>query len=74
MNEQPEKLSDIDINVHGFTEDDVIECHIARNEMIRQGARRGNWFCEQSQYLDAIAKNHGIDVTYNEELDDEDLL
>jgi hypothetical protein len=71
--ERPEKLSDININVHGFTADDVIEGRKARNELIRDAALRGCRICIESEWLHAEARMMGIDVTYNEELDDDDL-
>jgi len=71
--ERPEKLSDIDINVHGFTSDDVIQGRKARNEMIREAAIRGNELCIQSEWLDAQARSMGLDITYDEDLDDLDL-
>lgn len=73
MEDEPQKLSDIDVNVHGFTASDVIEGRKARNEMIREGANKGSRICLESERLFAEAKQFGIDVTYNEDLDDEDI-
>jgi len=68
-----EKLNDIDINVHGFTQQDVIDGRIARNELIREGALRGDRIYLMSEWLHSEAKAMGIDVTYNEDLDEDDL-
>ncbi len=68
-----EKLSDIDINTHGFTQDDIIRDRIARKEAIAEAATRGNKICQESERMDALAKSYGIDVTYSEDLDDDDM-
>ena len=73
MNDEPQRLSDIDINVHGFTVQDVIEGRKARNELIRDAANHGNRICLESERLFAEAKQFGVDVTYDEDLDDEDI-
>ena len=68
-----EKLSDIDINTHGFTQDDIINDRLARKEAIKEGAIRGNRLCLASEALDAVARDYGIDVTYSEDLDEDDM-
>ncbi len=69
----PEKLQDININTHGFTADDVIQDRLARQSAIREGAIRGNRLCMASESLDALAREYGIDATYSEDLDEDDM-
>ena len=69
----PLKLSDIDLNTYGCTQDDIIRDRQARLELIRSGAIRGNWFCSEAMYLDSLAKDHGVYVDYAEDLDEDDL-
>lgn len=73
MSDQPRTLSDINLEVDGFTADDVLENRAARDELIRKMAQRGNRTCQMSENLDTLAKSFGIDSRYTEELDDEDI-
>lgn len=72
--ENPEKLSDIDINLHGFTADDVIENRKAAMELVKDQAIKGDKICLQTMWLDTQAKSMGIDMNYDENLDEDDLL
>lgn len=74
MSDELQNLSDINIHLHGFTQDDVIEGRHIRNEWIHQAATNGNRICLESERLFLEAKLMGIDVTYTEDLDDDDLL
>lgn len=73
MNDQPETLHEINLDLHGFTADNIIEGRQARNDFIRDGAIRGNTICLASESLHRMACFMGIDVTYDENLDDLDL-
>ncbi len=73
MSDRPEKLSDIDVNVHGLTADDVIANRKAAMKLVREQAMRGDPVCAQTMWLDAEAKAMGINADYAEDLDDEDL-
>jgi len=68
-----ERLSDIDINVHGCTQEDIINNRKAGNELVRQAAIRGNKIAQATEWLVAEARAYGIDSTYDEELDDFDV-
>ncbi len=70
----PEKLSDIHIELHGFTQEDVIQNRKAGMELVRQAAIKGNQICLQTMWLDAEARQMGINMDYDENLTDEDLL
>ena len=68
----PETLSEISFEVDGFTADDVIKDRLARSAMIREGAMRGNQICIESESLDAEARLLGVDMDYDENLDEFD--
>lgn len=70
--EMPEKLSDIDLKVHGFTADDIINERKAKNKAIKEAALRGNRIALMSVELDNIAKSYGIDMDYHEDITDDD--
>ena len=74
MSERPEKLSDIDVNVHGFTADDVIANRKAGMKLVGERAIQGDPLCLQTMWLDAQARAMGINMDYAEDLDDEDLM
>ena len=74
MSDPPEKLSDIDVNVHGFTAADVIKNRKAAMELVRAKAIRGDPVCLQTMWLDAEARAMGINMDYDEDLDAEDDL
>ena len=74
MSETPEKLSDIDVNVHGFTADDVIANRKAAMSLVRQKAIQGDPLHLQTMWLDAEARAQGINMDYDENIDEEDLL
>lgn len=73
MSDQPEKLSDLDVNVHGFTADDVIANRKAAMNLVRRQAERGDPLALQTMWLDAQARAMGLNMDYAEELDDEDI-
>lgn len=68
---EPSRLSDIDINVDGCTQDDIIENRKAGNALVKAAAARGSRIAQASLGLDALARSYGIDSTYSEELDDD---
>lgn len=67
------KLSDIRLETDGFTQEDVINDRLARQESIKEAANRGNWIALESLRMDALAREYGVDVTYSEDLDEEDM-
>lgn len=70
----PEKLSDIDPRVHGITQDDIIKNRQAAMELVEECAKRGDPLCSKVLSLDKEAKAMGLNMTYAEELTEEDLL
>ncbi len=73
MPNEPEKLSDIDINVNGFTADDVIKNRQSAMDLVRAKAIRGDLICLQTMWLDSQARELGINMDYAEDLDEYDL-
>ena len=73
MSDTPERLSDIDVNVHGFTADDVIANRKAAMDLVRRQAERGDSLALQTMWLDAQARAMGLNMDYAEELDEDDL-
>ena len=72
--DRPEKLSDVNIHLHGYTQDDVINNRKAAINLVKDAAIKGDTICLQTMWLDAQAKQLGIDMDYSEELDEEDLI
>lgn len=68
---KPKKLSDIDVNVDGIKQDEIIENRKAGNSLMRDSAARGNSICRMASELDSIAFKYGINSTYSEDIDDD---
>lgn len=73
MSDEPQTLSDLNLELDGLTADDVIEGRKARQQLIAAAARRGNRTCQMSMNLDSLARQYGVDVNYSEDLDEEDM-
>ena len=73
MSDHPEKLSDLHPEIGDIKPDDIIKGRMFRNQLIREAAQRGNVIALQSELLHEQAKSMGIDVTYSEDLDDDDM-
>ena len=69
--DKPEKLSEIDVNIHGYTSDDVIENRKAAMKLVEQQAIKGDEIALKTMWLDTQAKLMGKNMDYDEDLDDD---
>lgn len=67
----PERLSDVSIRTHGFSQEDVINNRLAGKSMVHDLAMRGNRMALMCENLDLIALQFGVDSTYCEDMDDD---
>lgn len=74
---EPATLSEINVDVHGFTSDDVIANRKAQRESIEQlrtsPNSRHREIYSGFREMEMLGAQYGIDATYDEQLDEDDL-